>query len=204
MATAKLRYERQSCEQIKDIQFDESQIAMLYSIKNDDAFVNDIRSIATVYGLLSRSEPDEPGADQFNATLEDLKQKAVTLAEKLESIPQSVEVALWGLSYRREPSPVMENLDTLLGFLIDKIEGVLNMEPGTGNAGRKSATANWYAANSLMRCFESYGVSVTVNQPEDPATSPAIACLDLIFTSSGRRLSRSEIEGYLKTGNGKK
>ena len=65
MATAKLRYERQSCEQIKDIQFDESQIAMLYSIKNDDAFVNDIRSIATVYGLLSRSEPDELGADQF-------------------------------------------------------------------------------------------------------------------------------------------
>jgi hypothetical protein len=198
MATDKGRYGQQTGEQVKDIQFDESEVAMLRSIKNDGAFVNDICSIATVYGFLSRSEPDELSAGQFNATLKDLKQNATTLAEKLENIPQGVDVALWGLSYRRDSPPVMENLRTLLGYLIDEIEEVLDQESGTGNAGRKPATANWYAANSLVRCFESYGLPVTVNQTEDSAVSPATSCLELIFTSSDRRVSRSEIEEYLK------
>lgn len=202
MTTAKPRYGQQTGEQVKDIQFDESQVAMLRSIKNDDAFVSDICSIATVYGFLSRSEPDELSAGQFNATLEDLKQNATALAEKLEKLPQGVDVVLWGLSYRRDSPPVMDNLRALLGYLIGEIERVLNKEPGTGNAGRKPATANWYAANSLVRCFESYGLPISVNQPEDCA-SPATSCLDLIFRSSDRRLSRSEIEGYLKTGSKK-
>jgi hypothetical protein len=51
--------------------------------------------IATVYGFLSRSEPDELSAGQFNATLEGRKHNATTLAEKLEKLPQGVDVALW-------------------------------------------------------------------------------------------------------------
>lgn len=199
MATAKPRYERQTGEQVQDIQFDESQVAMLLSIKDDNAFVNNIGNIAMVYGSLCRSEPDDLSAGEFKATLKDLKQNATTLAEKLENIPQSVDVALWGLSYRRDSPPVMENLRTLLGYLIDEIEGVLDKEAGTGKPGRKPAAANWYAANSLMRCFESYGLPVTVNQWEDSAMSPATSCLELIFLSGGRCLSRGAIEEYLKT-----
>jgi hypothetical protein len=198
MATAKSRIEHQPGEQVKDIQFDESQVAMLRSIKNDDAFVNDICSIATVYRFLCRSEPDELSAGEFTATLNDLKQNATSLAEKLENIPQGVNVALWGLSYRRDSPPVIENLRTLLGYLIEEIAGVLDKAPGTGNAVRKSATANWYAANSLMRCFESYGLPVDENSPEVSAMSAASSCLELIFASSDRRLSRSAIEEYLK------
>lgn len=203
MATAKPRYEQQTGEFVKDIQFDESQLALLRSIKNDDAFVNDIGNIATVYGCLCRSEPDELSAGEFNATLKDLKQHASTLAEKLEKIPQEIDVALWGLSYRKASPPVMENLKTLLGYLMEEIEVVLDNEPASAKLGRKRATANWYAANSLMRCFESYALPVTVNQWEGSAMSPATCCLELIFASNDRHLSRSAIEEYLKTPKGK-
>jgi hypothetical protein len=197
MATARPRHERQTGDQLEDIQFDESQVAMLRSIKDDNAFVDDIYGIARVYSYLCRSEPDKLSTADLEAALKDLKENAATLTEKLEEMPQSVAVALWGLSYRRESAPVMENLRVLLGYLIDEIEGVLDKESGSGNPG-KPVTANWYAANSLVRCFNSYGLTVTVNQFEDPAMSPATSCLELIFESSGRHLSRGEIEEYIK------
>ncbi|SCY74986.1 hypothetical protein SAMN05216420_11644 [Nitrosospira sp. Nl5] len=202
MATAKPRYEPQTGELVKDIQFDKSEVAMLRSIKDDTSFVNDIGNIATVYGCLCRSEADELSAGELSATLTDLKQDATTLAEKLEKIPQSVDAVLWGLSYRRDSPPVMENLKIMLGYLIDEIEGALDKEPG--KPGRKRATANWYAANSLVRCFESYGLPITINQWEGSAVTPATSCLELIFASCDRHLSRSAIEEYLKTLKGKK
>ncbi|SFH55892.1 hypothetical protein SAMN05216299_12222 [Nitrosospira sp. Nsp14] len=170
---------------------------MLRSIKDDNAFVDDIYGIARVYSYLCRSEPDKLSNADLEAALKDLKENAATLTEKLEEMPQSVAAALWGLSYRRESAPVMENLRVLLGYLIDEIEGVLDKEPGSGNPG-KPVTANWYAAKSLVRCFNSYGLPVNVNQPEDSPMSPATSCLELIFESSGRHLSRSEIEEYIK------
>ena len=196
MATARPRHEQQTGDQLEDIQFDESQVAMLRSIKDDNAFVDDIYSIARVYGYLCGSEPDKLSTADLEATLKDLKENA-TLTEKLEEIPQSVAVALWGLSYRRESAPVVENLRILLGYLIDEIDGVLDKEPGSGNPG-KPVSANWYAANSLVRCFNSYGLPVNVNQSEDSAMSPATSCLELIFESSGRHLSRGEIAEYIK------
>jgi hypothetical protein len=199
MATARPRQERQTGDQLEeDIQFDESQVAMLRSIKDDNAFVDDIYSIARVYSYLCRSEPDKLSTADLETALKDLKENATTLTEKLEEIPQSVAMALWGLSYRRESAPVMETLRVLLGYLIDEIEGLLDKEPGSGNRG-KPVTANWYAANSLARCFNSYGLPVNVNQSDDSATSPATSCLKLIFESSGRHLSPSEIEEYIKT-----
>lgn len=202
MATVNPRYEQQTGELVKDIQFDESQVAMLRSIKDDGAFVNDIGNIATVYGCLCRSDPDELSTGEFNAIFKDLKQNATSLVEKLEKLPQSVDVVLWGLSYRRDSSPVMENLKTLLRFLVDEIEGALDEESGTAKPGRKRATANWYAANSLVRCFEAYGLPVTINQWEGSAMSPVTSCLELIFASCDRHLARGAIEEYLKTSKG--
>ena len=98
-----------------------------------------------------------------------------------------------GLSYRRESAPGMENLRVLLGYLIDEIEGVLDKEPCSGNPG-KPVTANWYAANSLVRCFNSYGLPVNVNQSEDSPMFPATSCLELIFESSSRHLSRARLK----------
>jgi hypothetical protein len=197
MTSPKPRYEPQIGEFIEDIEFDESQLAMLRSIKDDDAFVSDIRNIAMVYGCLCRSEPDELSAGEFKATLKDLNRDATTLARKLENLPQSVDLALWGLSYRKDAPPVMDNLRALLSCLIDEIEVALETN-ASAKPGRKIATANWYATNSLKRCFESYGMVVTVNQWEGADMSPATFCLDLIFASAGRSLSRSAVEEYLK------
>lgn len=200
MATAKPRYEQQTGEWVTDVEFGESELAMLRSVKNDDSFASDIGNIATVYGCLYRSEKDELSAGEVKATLADLKQDASALAEKLEKIPQSVEAQLWGLSYRRDSPPIMENLKTMLGYLVDEIEGALDKE--LGRPGRKRATANWYATKSLARCFESYGLPLTVNQSEGSPISPATSCLQLIFASSNCRLSRSAVEEYLKAYKG--
>jgi hypothetical protein len=201
MATAKPRYEQQTGEFFKDIQFDEVQLAILRSIKDDEVFVDDIVSIATVYGCLCRGERDELSAGELNATLRDLEKNATMLAEKLEKLPQAVDTVLWGLSYRRDSPPVRENLKLLLGYLIDEIESVLDKKPG--KPGRKPATANWYAANSLVRCFESHELPLTLNQSEGSPMSPATSCLQLIFESSNCHLSRSAIEDYLKHIKGK-
>jgi hypothetical protein len=204
VTTAKARYEPQTGEQVDDINFDEAQLALLRSIKDDDSFVDAIRHIAELYGCLCRSEPDELSTGEFKATLKDLKQSTLGLAEKLENIPPSVNLALWRLNYKRDSSPEMKNLKLLLGRLANEIERALDEQPSTGKSGRKPATANWYAANSLVRCFESYGLPVTINQWEDSAMAPITSCLKLIFASSNRHLSRSAIEEYLKTPKGKK
>ena len=125
------------------------------------------------------------------------------LQKKLENIPQSVDVALWRFSYKQDSPPNMKNLKSLLDGLANEIEKVLDEESGTGKPGRKPATANWYAANSLVECFESYGLPIIINQWEDSAMAPITSCLKLIFESSNRHLSRSAIEEYLKPLKGK-
>jgi hypothetical protein len=197
VTSPKPRYEPGIGSIVEDIEFDASQLDMLRFIKNDDAFVSDIRNIAMIYGCLCRSEPEELSAGEFKATLKDLNRDAMTLARKLKNLPESVDLALWGLSYRKDAPPVMDNLRALLSCLIDEIEVALEAN-ASAKPGRKVATANWYAANSLKRCFESFGMLVTVNQWEGADMSPATFCLDLIFASAGRSLSRSAVEEYLK------
>jgi|APThiThiocy_cv2_1041547.scaffolds.fasta_scaffold25955_3 hypothetical protein len=197
MTSPKPRYEPGIGSIVEDIEFDASQLDMLRSIKNDDAFVSDIRNIAMIYGCLCRSEPEELSAGEFRATLKDLNRDATTLVRKLKNLPESVELALWRLSYRKDAPPVMDNLRALLKRLINEIEVALETN-SSAKPGRKIATANWYAANSVKRCFESYGMVVTVNQWPDSPESPAALCLGLIFASSGRSLSRSAVEEYLK------
>lgn len=203
MTTAKPRYEQQIGEQLDGVQFDEEQLAMLRSIKDETAFVESVRNIAMLYGCLYRGEAEELSAGEFTATLHDLKRSVATLGDKLETLPQSVDVALWRFSYEQDSARKMKDLMTLLNSLTDEIEKVLDEEPGTGKPGRKRAAANRYAAESLVRCFTSFGLPVTVNQWENSTPSPATSCLELIFACSGIRLSRSAIEEYLKPYKGK-
>ena len=201
MTTAKARYELQTGAFVDDIRFDEAQLAMLRSIKDDDAFVAAIQEIAEIYVCRSNSGAEELNSGELRATLEDLRRSATALGEKLERIPQTVEMALPKFtfdSYRSDSIPKKEVLKTLLDGFVDEIEDALDGNATTGKAGRPREDAKWYAADSLKSYFESRDLPVTISQGVNATISPITECLDLIFVCSGHILSRSRIEDYLK------
>ena len=202
MTTAKARYELQIGAFVDDIRFDEAQLTMLRSIKDDESFVNAIRHIATLYICLCRDETEALSSGEIKTTLEDLRSESATLSEKLEKLPDAVDILLWKLNYKRGATRKLDLIKTLLSDLVDEIEEALDSLPG-GKPGRNAATANRYAADSLIKCFKSFNLPTVVSQWEASAPSSITSCLELIFLCGGRNLSRSAVEEYLKPVKGK-
>lgn len=140
MTTAKARYEPQIGEFVDDVRFDEMQLATLRAIRDDDAFVDQIRKIATLYGCLFRNKAEELSAGEFRATLEDLRRSAADLEEKLENLPQAVDTELWRFTIdpqRNDPMPRIDRLKILLNGFIEETEDALERNKESQKAGAK-------------------------------------------------------------------
>jgi hypothetical protein len=201
MTTQGPRYELQTGAFVSHIHFDESQVSMLRSIKDEDSFVEAVRNIAELYGCLIQEEAETLSAGEFKATLSDLQKLSSTLLTKLETMPQAVDAELWRFTidpFRRDPIIAIERLKILLQGFSEEADDALARNRKRHKAGRPQSYANWQAAKLLRNCFESFAIPIMPNQWMDPELSPATACLQLIFLSCGTVLSRSAIEVYLR------
>ena len=202
MTTPKPRYEPQIGSIVED-KFDDAQLELLRSIKNDDNFINSIRNIVDIYICFCQDEAEKLNSGEIKATLKDLRADSATLSKKLENLPDAVYVMLWKLNYKHGSPKKLDQLKSLLGALVDELDDVLDNLP-LRKPGRNLATANRYAAELMIQCFESFGITIAPNQWQAPEMSPATKCLDMIFHSGGKVLSRSGVEAYLKPDQEKK
>lgn len=202
MTSPKARYKR-PLNTWHPVELNDEQKASLRSIKDDDSFLLDITGIANNYADTRKILRNSLPLGDARETLKDLKKSARSLAEKLENLPDDVEMGLWRLREKWHPFDIAligddVSLLTLLWDLSDEISRVVSDDLVDGKAGRKKASLEQSTADSLRECFKRHGLKVS------RAPSTLIDCLEIIFNVGKNPLSREALVTYVKKGTAPK
>ena len=188
------------------VALNDEQKAHLLSIKDEDSFVSDITGIANNYADTRKILKNSLPLGDARETLKDLEKNARSLAEKLENLPQDIEMVLGRLREEWRPLDITlrgddVSLSTLLRDLEAEISRVVSDDLVDGKAGRKKASLERRTADSLRGCFKKHGLKDWPNTWQD-ASCPLTDCLSIIFSfgkeSLSPDLSGEALATYLK------
>ena len=192
------------------VELNDEQKARLRSIKDEDSFVSDITGIANNYADTRKILKNSISLGDARETLKDLKKNASSLAEKLENLPQDIEMGLWRLREQWSHLGIEirgdnVSLPNLLRDLEAEISRVVSDDLVDGKAGRKKASLEQGTADSLRECFKRHGLKYRPNTWPDAYEDPEcdiIFCLGFIFNlglgENEKPLSREALSTYLK------